>query len=408
MIPALRAPDSTLQFLGDGYGFISKTADRLGTDAFRTRIGLRPVLCLRGGEAARFFARDGHFGEVRAMPPSFVRLLQDRGRGPAPEADEVLRRRAGFAELMHGSSESRMAGIAEDIFSSALLEWRGEGTVRMRDELPRLFTGIALRFAGVPQHRMERDARAGELWAMVESAGSFGPAAWAASARRTQTEQWARGLIRDVREGRERAVIGTPLAAVANWRGDDGELPLEVAAVELLNLLRPTVAVALFAEFATLALIQKPRLRKAFANGDLTMLDGFVHEVRRRTPFFPVIAGRATADLDWQGDTVRAGTWTMLDLYGTNHDARLWPHPMSFDPGRYARGEGDAAQIVIQGSGAFAFDRPGLGEPATEALLRNFTVLLARLRWAVPAQDLRVRYDRMPAEIRDGLRLHFA
>ncbi|BDI21840.1 cytochrome P450 [Herbiconiux sp. L3-i23] len=409
MITALRAPDSTLQFLGDGYRFVSKNADRLGVDAFRTRIALRPVLCLRGGEAARFFYEGGRFDRAHAMPPTVVHLLQDRGSVQTLEDGAHAKRKTGFVELLEGSAEARLSGIAQSAFSEALLEWRGAGLIRLRDVLPDLFAGIAMRFAGIPKHRMQREERGPELWAMVENAGSFGVGTVSALARRRRTEKWARELIDDVRAGREAAVEGTPLAAVSEWREADGELlDSRTAAVELLNLLRPTVAVALFAEFAALALIRTPHLLDAFRSGNLALLDGFVHEVRRRTPFFPVIAGRARTDLDWRGDTVPQGTWTMLDLYGTNHDARLWPSPMSFDPTRYSRGAGDARHIVAQGAGDYTADHRCPGEPATEALLQVFVTLLSRVPWSAALdQDLAVRFDRMPAEIRSGVVLRF-
>ncbi|SEL09920.1 Cytochrome P450 [Blastococcus sp. DSM 46786] len=53
MIPTLTAPDSSLALLREGYAFISRRCDRLGTDAFRTRLMLRPAVCVRGAEAAR-------------------------------------------------------------------------------------------------------------------------------------------------------------------------------------------------------------------------------------------------------------------------------------------------------------------------------------------------------------------
>jgi fatty-acid peroxygenase len=64
--------------------------------------------------------------------------------------------------------------------------------------------------------------------------------------------------------------------------------------VELLNALRPTVAVAWFVTFAALALRQYPerrrKLRTDGSHGD--RLEMFVQEVRRFYPFFPVVGGR--------------------------------------------------------------------------------------------------------------------
>src|SRR3712207_8802226 len=50
----------------------------------------------------------------------------------------------------------------------------------------------------------------------------------------------------------------------------------------------------------------------------------FVQEVRRYYPFFPFIVALAREDFDWKGYHFEKGTLTVLDLYGTNHDARLW------------------------------------------------------------------------------------
>jgi hypothetical protein len=45
--PAL---DATVALWNEGYGFISRRCNRLGSDVFHTRLMLRPVLCARGAE----------------------------------------------------------------------------------------------------------------------------------------------------------------------------------------------------------------------------------------------------------------------------------------------------------------------------------------------------------------------
>ena len=70
----------------------------------------------------------------------------------------------------------------------------------------------------------------------------------------------------------------------------------------LLNLLRPTVAVARFIVFAALALHAHPtwasRLRED-CEGSLAL--AFAQEVRHFYPFFPVIGGRARSAFEFQG-----------------------------------------------------------------------------------------------------------
>src|SRR5690625_7457607 len=112
--------------------------------------------------------------------------------------------------------------------------------------------------------------RTDELAAMVEYAGSVGPANWIAQLRRRRTEAWAAELVRRARtEKRE----GTPLAALAHWNGIDGEpLDDEVLAVELLNILRPIVAVAQFIGFCTVGLHPLPAWQVVFRRGGFAAL----------------------------------------------------------------------------------------------------------------------------------------
>ena len=62
------SPDATLALLRDGYGFVSRRCARLGAEAFRTRLMLRPVLCARGSAAAEAFYTPDRFTRVGAMP----------------------------------------------------------------------------------------------------------------------------------------------------------------------------------------------------------------------------------------------------------------------------------------------------------------------------------------------------
>ena len=52
-IPRLPEGDSALAFLREGYNFVSRRCERLGSDAFSTTILGRPVVCARGRGSAR-------------------------------------------------------------------------------------------------------------------------------------------------------------------------------------------------------------------------------------------------------------------------------------------------------------------------------------------------------------------
>lgn len=76
------------------------------------------------------------------------------------------------------------------------------------------------------------------------------------------------GRQQDTRSGRRSPREGSVLARVAAHRGPDGELlDAHTAGVELLNVLRPTVAVARFAAFGALALAESPEWARRLAQG---------------------------------------------------------------------------------------------------------------------------------------------
>lgn len=128
-------------------------------------------------------------------------------------------------------------------------------------------------------------------------------------------------------------------------------LPVDVAAVELINILRPTVAVAQFIAFAAHALYHYPGSRRFIDSAADEETELFVQEVRRFYPFFPFIGGRVREPFDWQGYHFESRTWVMLDVYGTDRDPRLWENPESLQPDRFRGWDGSAFNFIPQGGG---------------------------------------------------------
>ena len=88
----------------------------------------------------------------------------------------------------------------------------------------------------------------------------------------------------------------------------------------------------------------------------------------------------------------------LLDLYGTDHDPRLWERPGEFWPDRFRGRDIGAFALIPQGGGDLERGHRCPGEWTTIALLRvAVQVLAVDLDYAVPEQDLRVRLDAMPA-----------
>ncbi|GAB3616220.1 cytochrome P450 [Okibacterium endophyticum] len=403
-IPTLRVPDSSLGFLRDGYLFGTRRFRAVGADGFHTRIAGLPVTVMHGSDAARIFYEGGRFGRERAMPTSVLHLLQDEGSVQTLSAEPHTRRKMLFVRML--STQQALAGLRE-IFVEELREavggWPAE--IVLHNALQLVLTRTVLRWTGISADDVDVPKLAGELGSMIENAGRFGPPNWIARARRRRTEAWAERVIDAARAGR----FGdeTPVAAFAEHVDENGELlPAAVAAVELLNVLRPTVAVARFMVFAVHALHTRGRWRDQFAAGDDTDVLNFVHEVRRFYPFFPVIGGRVEREFEWRGHRFGVGDWVMLDLYGTNHDPRLWFTPERFTPERFRDWSGDRNALIPQGAGEAKTGHRCPGEQATVELMAEAVRVFSRdIDYTVPDQDLRISLRRFPALPPTGLLL---
>jgi fatty-acid peroxygenase len=279
------------------------------------------------------------------------------------------------------------------------------GSVVIFDEAVDVLGAAILQWAGVPlTSDAERGRRARQLAAMVDGFATPGRPYIDAVRARIATDRWARGLIRGVRDGSLSARPETALAVIAHHRdGNNQTLPVRVAAVELLNVLRPTVAVAWFMTFAAVALAEHPQWRQRIAQGDPAGCAAFAQEVRRRYPFVPVLAARARYDQDVLGVAVSRNGYVVLDVHGTTHDPAHWPDPDRFEPSRFLTADIDADSLVPQGGGDVATGHRCPGEQVVLDTLGVAIGKLAAVPFTINPQDLNYSLTRMPTRPRSGV-----
>jgi fatty-acid peroxygenase len=58
-------------------------------------------------------------------------------------------------------------------------------------------------------------------------------------------------------------------------------------------------------------------------------------------------------EFEWRDRHFSKGSWVILDLYGTNHDTRLWEDPSKFQPERFRQWDGSAFDFIPQGGGEY-------------------------------------------------------
>lgn len=399
-----RAPefDSTLAFLREGYGFGRRRFERFGTPMFDARIGLRRAAFVRGADAAAMFYAPDRFTRHGAIPPTTLMLLQDFGSVQRLQGDAHRARKARFLALLDAPSISRLVRCFRDAWREQASRWSQCPSITLLPEAELVLCRAVCRWAGVPLDAADAARRAGDFGAMIDGAGAFGPRFVRGARHRRRVERWIRAVVRDLRTGR--GASDTPAAAVAAWPGPDGAvLDVRTAAVELINLLRPTVAVARWIVFAAHAMHLHTQARTQLVPGDAAAAWRFAQEVRRTSPFFPAIGGRALTWFEWQGRMFERGDTVMLDLHATNHDPALWPDPDRFDPGRFRARTPTAFDLIPQGAGDVATTHRCPGEDPAIALLTAAVDELAHgLQYEVPTQDLHVRLDRFPTHPASG------
>ena len=186
---------------------------------------------------------------------------------------------------------------------------------------------------------------------------------------------------------------------IPHHREPDGSLlQRRTAGSELLNVLRPTVAVDRFIVFAALALHRHPDWAQRVRHGTDDDVEHFVHEVRRTTPFFPAVGALAARPFTVEGTDVPEGRLVLLDLHASNHEPGVWNNPDRFDPDRFRDLRSGPYDLVPQGGGEHPTGHRCPGEWAVIALMSAAVRLLTReMTYAVPEQDLSVRLNRVPA-----------
>lgn len=310
-----------------------------------------------------------------------------------------------FTSLLSPAAARRIADLATAEWRHRAAMWaNGDRPVVLHDEAREIYCVAICRWAGVPLPDGGAAELAARLGALVDTPADLGPGYLKGRLARWRAERWAGRLVHDVRSAALAAPEGSAVRAVAAHRDVDGKLlDRRTAAVELLNILRPAVAVARFTVFAALALHEHPEWRDRLRGGDAADRESFVQEVRRHYPFFPAVPARVRTEFTWRGCRFPAGRRALLDLYGTDHDPRLWDRPEEFRPDRFRGRDIGAFELIPQGGGDVERGHRCPGEWATIALLEvAVQVLAAELDYSVPEQDLHVRLDDVPALPRSG------
>ncbi|GIQ67199.1 cytochrome P450 [Xylanibacillus composti] len=403
-IPHDESLDNILALAQEGYTFIQDRVKRYNSNLFEARLLGQQVICMSGKEAAELFYDESRFQRKGAAPKRVQKTLLGEHAIQTMDGEAHRHRKLMFLTLMTPAHQEKLGRLVTEMWEDTISRWEGLEQVVLFDEAKELLCRAACRWAGVPLEESEVKERAEDFYSMVDAFGAAGPRHWKGRRARSRTEDWIRALIEDVRSGNRQAEGGSALLQIAFHTELDGrQLEPQMAAIELINVLRPIVAIANFITYTAVALHEHPQHGAALRSASGKELEMFVQEVRRYYPFAPFLGARVRHDFTWRNCEFKQGTLVLLDVYGTNRDASLWEEPESFNPERFRNWSGSLFAFIPQGGGEPERTHRCPGEGITVEVMKATLVFLAdHIRYEVPDQDMSYRLDRLPAKPESG------
>lgn len=397
-IPYNSKVDETVELLLEGYLFIKNRKEKHKADIFYTRLMGRKVICMTGEEGAKLFYNNDFFKRRGAASYRIQQSLFGVNAIQTMDGEAHQHRKKLFMSFMIDKKIDQLKALMKKHWLNHMDSVSSLGQVHLFDEVQQILCKAACEWANIPLRDEEVKDRANDLGKLVDAFGAVGPRHWQGRTARNRTEQWLMTMIEQVRSGKLDIPKNSILYVFSNHKDYENELlDVRMAATEIINILRPIVAIATYITFCAHALYNYPNSKGRIQNNKLNFLQMFVQEVRRFYPFGPYLGAIVKKKFMYNDIIFTRGQLVLLDLYGTNHDERIWDEPNKFNPNRFENWVDNHYQLIPQGGGNYDIHHRCAGEQLTIEIMKTATELLVKhMTYTVPEQDLSVSLRRMP------------
>jgi cytochrome P450 len=416
----------TLALLHNPFAFLDDRRRRHGP-VFKSRILGRPTAFLGSAEGAEAFYDPENVGRDDAHPYPIVDLFG----GVNMEMYDGPRHRALKTIALTAFGADALAAYVPDmarLVGERLAQWSRRAEVSATAELRTLaIEVICLNLMGLePGPRTDRICRDyGSVLRGIVSVPLGIPGTPYGRARAARDRLLAE--LRDVVRARRAEPSGDGLSRILTARAPDGraytddEAVLEVHHVvmagfivyalmaEVVRRLAEDRALAGRCEAEVRAVVPEGAPLRFESLAGLVVSMQVVNEAKRLVPLVPLAFGRARRSFSCGGYRVPEGWRVYLALSLRNRDPSVWAAPDRFDPERFGAGRAEHRGLPLafipQGAGP-ATGHQCLGLEYSTALTLTFLALLVRgYEWDLPPQDLGYRWNTIPPEPREGLRV---
>jgi fatty-acid peroxygenase len=390
----------------DGYRFLQNKFRRYKTNIFKINIPFAPVVCVTGADAAEVFYDTSKFMRKGSVPKRIQRNFMGENGIQTLDGQKHRHRKEMFMSFMTPEHLQELHNIIDHLLRARLPVWEQQKRVVLFDEMQELLCRAACSWTGMPLRENEVRQRAKDFAAMVDAFGSLGIARHLRGKRaRRRAEAWIGNVVNKIRSGHFNILSRKPLYTIATFKDVNGQLlPVKTVAVELINVIRPIVAISYYIVFSALAMYQFPETGEKLRQDEDEYLQLFIQEVRRFYPFAPFLAAVVSHDFDWRDYHFTRGTKVFLDVYGINHDPHTYETPELFIPERFKDWDGSPFNFIPHGGGDYKTGHRCAGEWLTIDVMKAVVQFLAKgITYAVPQeQDLSYPLSRIPTYPKSG------
>jgi fatty-acid peroxygenase len=239
--------DSSLALMREGYLFISNKIRENNSKIFKARLMAQDVICMRGKEAAELLYDQDRFQRYNAAPKRVQKTLFGENAIQSLDGNEHLHRKNLFLSILTPENDRRLAELTLKQWQDSVSKWEGLEKIKLFEEAKNILCWVSCRWAGIPLQKADTEEKADDFYSMIDGFGGIGPRYWMGKHARNQTEQWIAQIIDDTRAGKLKPDENTALYSIAFYKEADGiQLDTSMAAIELINIIRPIIAIATY------------------------------------------------------------------------------------------------------------------------------------------------------------------
>lgn len=403
-IPKEKGIDHTIDLIKEGYPFIQKRIRKYQSPIVISRVFAKRTIFLSGVEEAKVFYNDKYFKRHGVAPMRVQKTLFGKRAIQGLDGKEHQKRKQQFMSLLTPEYEKKLVNLCVLNLERKAKEWEKKESIKLFDESKKVLFLSVCEWTAVPYPKENEKEILEDFGYMIYSFGRIGSYYRKGKRSRKRVEHWIEQLIKAVRVGSFQVDERTPLYQMSMCKDIKGELlNIKIAARELINLLRPIIAIATYITFVAVALHENPECKEKLKKQDPLYLEMFCQEVRRYYPFSPFVGAKVIKSFRWNHCIFKKNTLVLLDLYGMMHDEKLWKQPYRFNPDRFKNRKECLYDLMPQGGGNIQKGHRCAGDILTLKVMMAFTdYLVNNIEYNLPKQDLTIPLNKIPTLPKSG------